>query len=75
MLFVLELNGQLISVGKFEEAGFSNMLKNGEVYIGNNWNKLLFGDRDNWGQHINNFATYSETVVSGRDVSKKILAL
>ncbi|GBN76962.1 Retrovirus-related Pol polyprotein from transposon TNT 1-94 [Araneus ventricosus] len=60
VLYVPNLNGQLLSVQKIEAAGFCVIFKKEEVFLEKENKCLLFGHRKNCGQYISDFVPHCE---------------
>ncbi|GBL94431.1 Retrovirus-related Pol polyprotein from transposon TNT 1-94 [Araneus ventricosus] len=60
VLYVPNLNGQLLSVQKVEVAGFCVTFKKEEVFLEKENKCLLFGHRKNCGQYISDFIPHCE---------------
>lgn len=63
VLYVPELNGQLISVRKIESANYAVVFKNEKVFLEKGRNCFIFGKRDSNGQYVSDFIPNKETVL------------
>lgn len=67
VLYVPDLNGQLISVRKIESANYAVIFQNEKVFIEKERKRFCFGMRDLNGQYISDFVPNSEIVLLSKD--------
>lgn len=67
VLYVPELNGQLISVKNIEAAGLGVIFRNETVYIETKNERLEFGHLDSCGQYFSNFSPDINTALVAND--------
>ena len=67
VLYVPDLNGQLISVRKIENSNYSVIFKNEKVFIEKGRKRFCFGERDSNGQYKSDFVPVSEIVLTSKE--------